>query len=123
MDPHRISRLLAAGRVAVGLGLFLAPSRLGRGWLGEVADEPGTTVATRGLGARDLALGVGALATSDDPDRGRRWIEAGIVADVGDALATLLTADDRPAGATAAHVAVAGGAAALGAWLRATLPR
>lgn len=118
MDRTLITRLLAGGRIAVGLSLFLAPGRSGRAWFGEVADEPGTKVATRAFGVRDLALGVGTLAALESGRDTTRWTEAGIIADVGDILATLLSRDTLPDGALPAVLTVAGGAAAAGAWLR-----
>ena len=91
------TRLLAGSRVAIGLALFLAPATTGRAWLGDVVDDAGAKMAVRGLGARDLTIGVATLAALDDDRPPLRWLEAGIVADLADAAAALLARGDRPA--------------------------
>jgi hypothetical protein len=116
-------RVLAAGRVAVGGALIAAPDVATRRWLGEVHEEdPGRAIAVRGLGARDVVLGVGllvALRSGTDARVASRWVEAGIVADLADAAATL-AAGVSDAGRTAS-TAVALGAAGTGAVVRAGL--
>jgi hypothetical protein len=61
-----LARVLAAGlslnRVAFGLAYLLLPARAGEGWIGRAARDPATQVFARGHGARDIALGAGALA-------------------------------------------------------------
>ncbi|MFA9445483.1 hypothetical protein [Egicoccus sp. AB-alg6-2] len=119
MDVHLATRCLAATRIGLGLALFVAPRQVARGWIGREADGAGTSAAVRGLGARDVALGVGMLAaTGRDPDRRdlRRWIEAGIVADLADGAATLLVG--RPDRRRALVVAMAASGATFGGWLR-----
>lgn len=123
MDPTLLAKLLAGGRVAIGLALFVAPRQAARRWIGDDVDRTGTRMAVRGLGARDVALGAGLLAALEDGATTDRWLEAGAVADLADAAAVLLARDERRAGAVLATVAVAGGAAALGIWLRQQLPR
>lgn len=118
MDPSLAARLLAGGRVAFGLALFVAPRQTARTWIGDAVDDPGTRMAIRGLGARDVALGAGLLAALEGGGATHRWLEAGAAADLGDLAAAALGRDARPAGAIAATVAVAGGAAGLGIWLR-----
>lgn len=114
-----ISRLLAGGRVAIGLALFLAPARTARGWMGDVVDTPGASLAIRGLGARDVAIGVGQLAAlaREDPSLDG-WLEAGAVADAADAAAAVLARRHMSPAALAGTVVVAGGAAATALWLR-----
>lgn len=121
MDPRTLTRLLAAGRVAIGLGLFAAPATAARSWLGDAVDDAGTRMATRGLGARDVALGVGTLVALRDDGPVRPWLDAGVAADLADATAAVLARGERPAGAIGATLAVAGGAAAAGLWLRRAL--
>jgi hypothetical protein len=118
MNPLDAARGLALGRVVLGAGLLLAPSRLGRPWLGAVADRPGTQVALRGLGARDVILGAIALHLLGRGPAGGRALQACALADAVDAGATLAVIRELPplgaagvavlaAGATAAEVAVA----------------
>ncbi len=118
MDPRMLTKALAAGRVAIGLALFAAPATAGRSWLGDDVDLAGTRMATRGLGARDVALGVGTFTAAHTGAPVRTWLEASAAADLADATAAILARDERPAAVVWATVAVAGGAAAAGLWLR-----
>lgn len=116
MDPRALARGLATARLALGLAMFVAPSRAVGAWLGEDAQRPGAKAAIRGLGARDVALAVGALvALRDDGAGASRWLEAGVLADGGDVTASLLAGEGvtRWLGVTAG-----GGAAVAGLWLR-----
>jgi hypothetical protein len=122
VDATLAARALATGRIALGLGLFLSPRRLTRLWLGDEADGRFVTAVVRGVGARDVAIGVGALVAlrSEVPtEDAERWIEAGIVGDLGDLAGTLLTGQpDRDRGMV---LAIAGVAAVAGAWIRTQL--
>jgi hypothetical protein len=110
VDAERQALALAAGRIAFGLSMFLAPTRSTQLWLGEDAERPGTVMVIRGLGAREVALGVGLLTAlrREDADPGR-WLEAAIVGDVADATASLL--GGRPSLRRLVGVVVAGTAA------------
>lgn len=122
MDVHLAARFLAATRIALGLALFIAPRQVARGWIGRDADGRGTSAAVRGLGARDVALGVGMLAAirpGDDRRDLHRWVEAGIVADLADGAATVLAG--RPDRQRVLVVAMAASGAAFGGWLRTQL--
>ena len=55
---------VAAGRVALGLAALAWPSVPARPWVGPSADELTTQVLGRALGARDVTLGLGALAAA-----------------------------------------------------------
>lgn len=122
MDATLAARALATGRIAIGLALFIAPRRATRGWLGADADGRFVPAVVRGIGARDVAIGVGMLTALQDSvpsDDAARWLEAGIVGDLGDAVGTLLTGrPDRP---RAFVLAIAGGAAAAGVYARSRL--
>lgn len=81
---------LAALRGAVGVAAWVIPAQALRPWVGSVAaNSAGGRLLGRSLGARDIALGAGALLSErhDTPVRG--WLEAGALADVGDLIATL----------------------------------
>jgi hypothetical protein len=115
MDPAIIARVLARGRVGFGLVLTAAPLRLTRAWLGDDAERTAAQILARSLGARDLALGVGALAAARD-DR-EAWLLAGLAADTADLVATLATASlprrGRILGSLAAGAGVVLGLAAV----------
>jgi hypothetical protein len=113
LNATRIARLVAAGRVGFGVALMLSPERLTTLWLGDDAARTGTRVVTRGLGARDLALGAGALAAGEADLR--LWAAAGIVADVADLVATVSAGDSLPVTGRLLVGAVASAGAGLGA--------
>jgi hypothetical protein len=75
--------------MAVGLAGFVAPRTFGRLWIGREGGSRHVAMVTRAFAARDFALGLGAyLAVQKDaPVRG--WVEAGLLSDSLDLLATL----------------------------------
>lgn len=111
----------AGGRVVIGAALMLAPAWAGRRWIGRDAESPAVTVFTRALGARDLALGAGALAALARGQSVRPWALGALIADATDAVATALVRDELPARAGAASLGVAASAAAQDAWIAAKL--
>jgi hypothetical protein len=113
MDATLTARLIAAGRIGFGVALILTPGRVTARWLGPDASRAGTHVVARGLGARDLALGAGALA-APDAQLGP-WVAAALVADTADLVATLAAGDSLPRAGRALAGAVASGGAVLGA--------
>lgn len=117
MDPRLVARVLAGARALIGAALVVAPGAAGRGWIGSDADRPGTEVALRGLGARDLAIGLGTLEALEAGRPVRRWLEAGALADLGDATAMAVVGDALPSRTRVGTVGVAAGAAAVGIWL------
>ena len=107
-----IDRIIAAGRVLIGSALLVAPQKAAKGWLGDAAEDPATQAAVRAIGARDLALGLGVFLSVRRGRSPRGWVEAGILADATDAIATLIAWDDLPKAGRAGTLAMAGGAAA-----------
>ncbi len=103
----------ALGRIAFGAGLIAAPDRVASGWLPGDAGRPGTQVAVRGLGARDVALAAGVIASG----RKRPWLIACLACDLADIAATLAAGDALPPRARWGTVALAGSAAVIGAAL------
>ncbi|HJZ25265.1 MAG TPA: hypothetical protein VJ370_03220, partial [Streptosporangiaceae bacterium] len=59
---RRGATAVAAGRVALGVTALAWPAVPARPWVGPAADGVAARVFGRALGARDLALGLGALA-------------------------------------------------------------
>jgi hypothetical protein len=92
------AKALAANRVAFGVGYLLAPQRTASGWVGSAGEGTVSTVLTRALGARDLALGLGALLAVGERDQrqARRWFAAHAIADGVDLIATLRARDSLP---------------------------
>ena len=107
---------LALGRMAIGAAGFLAPRTFGRMWIGAEGGSRRVAMVTRAFAVRDFALGLGAYLSvqKDAPVRG--WVEAGLLSDSLDVLATLrgpLPLVRKLAMAGAAAVGVAGGVLAL----------
>jgi hypothetical protein len=115
-------RAYALGRAALGAGLVLAPARLGRPWIGEAAGTPGGKAALRGLGVRDLALGLLLLGALGDRAAAPRIARACAISDGVDAAATVLARDAIPATGWGV-AAVAGGGAVAGLRLAGALGR
>jgi hypothetical protein len=120
---RQAGRAFAVGRIAAGVALVAAPGPTTRRWLGtQTEDDAGRQVAVRGLGARDVVLGVGMLVAfrhGGEVRQAARWVEAAIVADLADAASTLVADDLDAERAAAAGVAI--GAALAGTAVRAGL--
>lgn len=101
---------VAGSRAVLGVVAFAAPTLPARLWVGAWADGDTVRVLGRALGARDLALGLGALLAlrRDAPVRG--WVEAGALADAGDLVATLISFRRLPRLGRWAILAVTAGA-------------
>ena len=108
---------VAAGRVALGVTALVWPSVPARPWVGAAADGVAARVFGRALGARDLALGLGALAALQDPEAGsaRAWVAAGALSDALDVVASVSSWDELPRITRWLVAASAGGAALAGA--------
>ncbi len=119
MNARTIAQLIAAGRVVIGAGLLASPPLVTRGWLGESESaKPGARVMATGLGGRDIALGAGALAAlGAGSGAAKPWLVGSVLADLGDLFATLRSAGELPTSGVVLTSAVAGTAAAAGAWL------
>jgi hypothetical protein len=110
IDHRHLARLLATGRVGLGILLFVRP-RAARSWIGDVVDEPGGRVAVRALAARDLVIGAGVLRAIDRGESLRPWLAFSATADLADSVATLGAIRRLPKGAIGSLVLAAGSAA------------
>jgi hypothetical protein len=111
---RRLTLLYCAARAAFGLALLGPPSWAAARWLGPDAGRPAVTVAVRGLGARDVALALGAI---DAIRRGRTvapWLVAAAAGDVADIAISLGAGDAIPAKARWGTPALAGASAGAG---------
>ena len=106
---------MASHRVAIGAALLVAPGAAGRRWLGDIAGDRRAKVLLRGLGARDLALGLGTYRALDRGEPVRPWVTMSMVGDLSDAVGSVLAFDAVGPTRSIATIASAGGAAALGA--------
>ena len=113
-DDVDLARALAWIRVAAGVTLFLAPRFGARAWTGERTKDFTTSMAVRGFGIRDAAIGMGLVLAIENGKPARRWIEAGAIADAGDALGTVAAWRDLPKPRALLWLASQVGATALG---------
>jgi hypothetical protein len=109
----------SAGRIAFGLALLAVPGRVGTRWIGEPAGHSAVHIAFRALGARDIALAVGAALAAARGSGARPWLALTVASDLVDLGATLVAGDAVPDRARSETVAVAGGGAVAGAILTA----
>lgn len=92
MNSELSLRQLAGLRVLIGLGALVAPGLAGRLFGLDVKGNPQSPYLARLFGARDIALGVGALASSGEERR--RWVQIGIAVDAADAVSAVLAGRD-----------------------------
>ena len=97
--------------------MLLAPSLVARFWLGRGAEDTVSRVALRGLGGREAALGLGTLVALEREKPVRGWLEAGALADAGDAFGVFTQKRNLPA----LRWFLAAGIAAGSAWFSAQL--
>jgi hypothetical protein len=97
MDEKEMARLIAMGRMAFGGATFFAPRLMSKLWVGQEVQGTVAPMAARGLGGRDLVLGLGLmLALERDDASARGWLEAGAMADAVDAVGTLAAWRELP---------------------------
>jgi hypothetical protein len=94
MSPRLLARSTAAARVLFGVVLLARPELLTAPWIGRDATRPGPKVLAQAVGARDLALGAGALACDDAALA--LWLAAAVLADGADRVATVAAGDSLP---------------------------
>jgi hypothetical protein len=122
MDLPTIARAAAAGRVATGVALLAAPGPVAKRWLGDVSDAPAAQVAISGLGARDVVVGLGTLWALGGRKRDARpWLIGSGAADAADLVSVLRSREGLTAASAIGTAAIAGGSAALHAWLQSEL--
>src|ERR671918_2301928 len=117
MQARDLAVGLAGGRIAIGVVSLLVPGVVGRAMMGPDGDSSGTRLLLRVVGARDLALGIGVLASLDRNAPVHGWLRASAVVDGLDAAGSLLARNHlRPSVRPAAAGAATGGAL-LSGWL------
>jgi hypothetical protein len=121
VNARRAAGLLAAGRVALGAAVLVAPESVTSRWLGAHAAHPAVRYLARSLGARDVGLGALALCTLQNARISSQVQAACALADAVDALATVAAREELPTAGALGTVIVAGGAAAAGVYLSRSL--
>jgi hypothetical protein len=81
-DKEKAATAIAAGRIAVGAGAYLAPNLSGRLFGLDPDNNPQASYIGRLFGARDVALGAGVIRS---PRKQKdAWVAAGMACDVAD---------------------------------------
>lgn len=91
MDEKDLARTLGFLRALLGVTAFVAPKKFARLWTGESPEMAVSHMAIRGLGVRDVGVGMGLLLALENDGHVRRWLEIGAMADAGDAVSTMLS--------------------------------
>ena len=92
--PPLTARNVAIGRIVAGTVYLTFPGLLVQTWTGTSA--PHVKALGRAIGARDLALGVGALFAIRHDTPSRPWFFAAVLSDAADAIATLIAFPHLP---------------------------
>jgi hypothetical protein len=111
---RRGAAAVSAARVALGVTALAFPSAVARPWLGTARDDLAARVLGRALGARDIALGLGALAALRSGGPARHWLAAGALSDALDIASSLAAWQELPRVTRWLVVASAGGATLAG---------
>ena len=107
--------ILTFGRSLFGLVLFLRPGVIARAWIGEeAAARPEAEMLLRAVGARDLAIGLGGFLALLRGRPARGWLEAGVLADVGDVALNAVYINRLPSRGALSTIAIAGVSAVVG---------
>lgn len=117
MDDVALAMSLARGRMAVGAAAIVAPGLATR-VMGDRRGVAGIApVFARMLGARDIALGLGAVIALDRGKPVRGWLEAAALADTADSVASILGREKLSPLAFKASAVLAAASAAVGVLL------
>jgi hypothetical protein len=81
-----ISKLLPAIRLAIGGGMWAAPELTGKAFLANLEGNHEAVFLGRLFGIRDVALGIGQMTNA-----GGAWWQLGLVCDLADAAAAVLS--------------------------------
>lgn len=106
---------VASLRLLLGVLALATPARIAQPWIGRGGDAIEAQVLGRALGGRDVALGLGALASARSKPSLKRWVAAATVADLTDATATVLAFPRLPRRGRLLVLAASAGAAGFGA--------
>ena len=115
MTVRLLGQALAVNRVLFGIGFLVTPERSARTWIGSTARRGGARIFAQAVGARDLALGAGALAAMRNGRSARPWFAAHLASDATDLVATWRLRHDLPSASAAYALTVAGASTAIAA--------
>lgn len=108
MNESTLVKTMAGLRLAVGVGAWVAPRTTGRLFGLDADANPQMIFMARLFAVRDVALGIGLLASTGNARR--LWWQTGVLCDTADAGAAALALRD---GTLPSHAAVMSGMTAL----------
>jgi peptide-methionine (R)-S-oxide reductase len=88
-QARRLALVNGVARSALGVVALIAPGLPLAPWVGPAASDPSARLLARGLGGRDLALGLGTLWALRRAEPLTGWVVASGLADAGDVMATV----------------------------------
>jgi hypothetical protein len=115
--------LYATGRMLFGLAALAAPGSVGRILAGDGGAAPDAQAFLRGMGGREIGLGLGLLAMIRANGPVRPWLLAALLADGSDITGIAAAWPHMAPSKRLLGLGTAGGAAGIGATILATLPR
>ena len=115
--------LYATGRILFGMAALVAPGTAGRILAGDGGAAPDAQAFLRGMGGREIGLGLGLLAMIRADGAVKPWLIAALLADSSDITGIAGAWRHMPPSKRLLGLGTAGGAAAIGAIVLATLPR
>ncbi|WP_353360840.1 hypothetical protein [Mycobacterium sp.] len=116
-------RLYAIGRIGFGIASLAVPAVTGRTLAGPGGALPDAQAFLRGMGGREIGLGLGLLAAIRCGDAVRPWVVAALMADSADLVGIAGAWRDMPPTNRWIGLGSAGAAAAAGVGVLASLPR
>jgi hypothetical protein len=115
--------LYATGRILFGVASLAVPATTGRVLAGNGGAAPDAQAFLRGMGGREIGLGLGLLAMIRANGPVRPWLIAALIADSSDITGIAGAWRHMAPSKRLLGLATAGGAAVVGATVLATLPR
>lgn len=115
--------LYATGRIFFGVAALVAPGTVGRVLAGDGGAAPDAQAFLRGMGGREIGLGLGLLAMIRTNGPVQPWLVAALLADSSDIIGIAGAWRNMAPSKRLLGVGTAGGAAAIGAIVLGTLPR
>lgn len=115
--------LYAVARIIFGLGALAAPTTIGRSMAGEGGTAPDARAFLRGMGGREIGVGLSLLAAIRNGESVRPGLIAALLADSSDIAGIAGAWRHMPSAKRWLGLAMAVGAAIAGAGLLAISPR
>lgn len=115
--------LYATGRILFGVAALVAPGTAGRILAGDGGAAPDAQAFLRGMGGREIGLGLGLLAMTRADGPVQPWLIAALLADSSDIAGIAGAWGQMTPSKRLLGLGTAAGAATIGATVLATLPR